>query len=188
MTEKNKYDIFMMETAMIWSKASYCDRRKVGAVIANENRIISIGYNGTLSGVENNCEEVIVKCEYCDKSVNVDTILKDIDKGEYSIKNYEVICECGKSHIYTKDELCSIKPVTSDLTMHAEQNALMFCSKRGISTDGCTIYITTSPCKVCSKLIAAAGIKEVVYLEEYKDTSGIEFLNRIKIPVRQITL
>jgi dCMP deaminase len=46
------------------------------------------------------------------------------------------------------------------------------------STNGATLYITLSPCKECSKLIHQSGIKRVVYCEEYKDTSGLDFLKK----------
>lgn len=183
---ENKYNKLMMGTAVTWSAASYCKRRKVGAVISKDNRIISIGYNGTLSGVENKCEEKKITCKNCGAVYDVDRILHDIkdDDADDIIFN----CICGITHHYTKDYLETVEPITSDLTIHAEQNALMFCTKNGIATDGCSIYITTSPCKTCAKLIAASGIKEVFYLEEYKDISGIEFLNRVNIPVKQIIL
>lgn len=47
---------FMMKTAEVWAEASYAKRKKVGAVISKENRIISTGYNGTLPGEDNECE------------------------------------------------------------------------------------------------------------------------------------
>lgn len=52
-----KFDRFCMETAIAASKMSYCERAKVGAVIAKNRKIISIGYNGTLHGAENCCEK-----------------------------------------------------------------------------------------------------------------------------------
>jgi dCMP deaminase len=48
------------------------------------------------------------------------------------------------------------------------------------------LYITLSPCKECSKLIIQSGIKRVVYLNEYKDTSGIDFLSEYGISVHHI--
>lgn len=65
---------------------------------------------------------------------------------------------------------------TSDFTLHAEQNILTFCNREGISTKNTSIYITLSPCKTCAKLLASAGITKVFYLEEYKDSSGLDFL------------
>jgi dCMP deaminase len=60
--------------------------------------------------------------------------------------------------------------------LHAEANAILKVARSTQSCEGATLYITLSPCKDCSKLIHQSGIKRVVYLEEYKDTSGIEFL------------
>lgn len=74
---------------------------------------------------------------------------------------------------------------TSDFTLHAEQNLITFCAKHGIPTNGTTIYITHSPCKQCSKLIAQSGIKEVVYAQPYKDPDGIAFLEACGITVRK---
>ena len=74
--------------------------------------------------------------------------------------------------------------VTNEFTLHAEQNALLFCAKRGIPTDGTILYVTTSPCKTCAKLIAAGGIKEVIIDELYKDRTGIAFLRNVGIKVR----
>jgi len=53
----NKFDKSYMEMAFVWAKNSYCERRKVGALIVKDRMIISDGYNGTPSGFENICEE-----------------------------------------------------------------------------------------------------------------------------------
>jgi len=74
---------------------------------------------------------------------------------------------------------------TSDFTVHAEQNVLAFCAKDGISTDGATMYITLSPCATCAKFMVQAGIKRVVYLEKYKDLSGVKFLGDCGVEVQQ---
>jgi|TARA_B100001059_G_scaffold205245_1_gene215172 dCMP deaminase len=62
--------------------------------------------------------------------------------------------------------------------LHAEANAIMKVAASTQSTKGATLYITLSPCKECSKLIHQSGIKRVVYCEEYKDTSGLDFLKK----------
>lgn len=72
---------------------------------------------------------------------------------------------------------------TSPFTVHAEQNVISYCAKNGISTDGATIYITLSPCQLCAKLIVQAGIKRVVFLDLYKDTSGLKFLKDCNIEI-----
>lgn len=72
---------------------------------------------------------------------------------------------------------------TSPFTVHAEQNVISYCAKNGISTDGATMYITLSPCQLCAKLIVQAGIKRVVFLDLYKDTSGLKFLKDCNIEI-----
>lgn len=77
--------------------------------------------------------------------------------------------------------------VTNAEVLHAESNAITKCAKWGSSTEGCTIYITLSPCVECAKLIIQAGIRRVVYGERYRNTEGIELLERANIIVEQIS-
>ncbi|RLD89694.1 MAG: CMP deaminase [Bacteroidetes bacterium] len=55
--KQNKFDKSYMEMAFVWANNSYCERRKVGALIVKDRMIISDGYNGTPAGFENVCEE-----------------------------------------------------------------------------------------------------------------------------------
>ncbi|WMW78154.1 dCMP deaminase family protein [Flavobacterium sp. 20NA77.7] len=70
--------------------------------------------------------------------------------------------------------------------LHAEANAISKVARSTQSCEDATLYITLSPCKDCSKLIHQSGIKRVVYLEEYKDTSGVDFLIKAGIEVTLI--
>lgn len=71
--------------------------------------------------------------------------------------------------------------------LHAESNALAKISKNGgVGCDGATLYVTMSPCFECAKLIKQAGISRVVYLETYRDTSGIDFLDQRSVVVNQL--
>ncbi len=67
--------------------------------------------------------------------------------------------------------------------LHAEANAITKLAKSSNNSDGATIYITASPCIECAKLIIQAGIKRVVYGENYRLTDGIELLKRAGIEV-----
>jgi len=77
---------------------------------------------------------------------------------------------------------------TSEFTLHAEQNILTFCNREGIKTKGSTLYVTLSPCKMCSKLIASAGIIHVIYKDIYKDSEGLDFLSKAKVKVSKYSL
>lgn len=57
--------------------------------------------------------------------------------------------------------------------LHAEQNALLLAAKRGLSVENGVIYCTHSPCITCQKMIIGAGIKEVIYYEEYAESDLI---------------
>ena len=77
---------------------------------------------------------------------------------------------------------------TKPYVLHAEANAITKVAKSGNSSDGATLYVTSSPCVECAKLIIQAGIKRVVYCDEYRNTDGIELLQRAGIPVERIEL
>jgi len=60
--------------------------------------------------------------------------------------------------------------------VHAEQNALIWAAKYGVSTDGATLYCTHSPCLICAKILVQAGVKRVFYAEGYEDRMTFEML------------
>ena len=124
--------------AKIWSENSYCERRKVGALIVKEKMIISDGYNGTPAGFENVCE----------------------------------------------DENNKTKPYV----LHAEANAITKVAKSNNSSEGATLYITSSPCMECAKLIIQSGIKRVVYSDNYRTDEGVELLKRAGIEIVYLEL
>ncbi|HBK82889.1 MAG TPA: CMP deaminase, partial [Flavobacterium sp.] len=131
--KKKKYDKAYLRIAKEWGLLSYCNRKKVGAIIVKDKMIISDGYNGTPSGFENCCE---------DENNN-----------------------------------------TKWYVLHAEANAILKVARSTQTCEGATLYITLSPCKECSKLIHQSGIKRVVYLQEYKDHSGLDFLRKAGVEV-----
>ena len=76
--------------------------------------------------------------------------------------------------------------VTKPYVLHAEANAITKVAKSGNSSNGSTLYVTASPCLECSKLIIQAGIKRVVYKDEYRLTDGVDLLRRAGIEVEKI--
>lgn len=77
---------------------------------------------------------------------------------------------------------------TFPYVLHAEANAITKVAKSNNSSDGATLYVTSSPCLECSKLIIQAGIKRVVFYDNYHKQDGIDLLIRAKIDVVQIEL
>lgn len=68
--------------------------------------------------------------------------------------------------------------VTKPYVLHAEANAITKVAKSHNSSENSTLYVTTSPCMECSKLIIQSGIKRVVYCNRYSKTDGLDLLKR----------
>ena len=189
MSSDYKYDKVMMETAKLWSKQSYCKRLQVGAVLAKDGRILITGYNGTVHNMENICE-----CteKFPEHTKRVDPNVEDAiacpschGSGEITIKGtpYKESCQdCnGLGYVRYIDK-------TNEFTVHAEMNVITYAAKEGIQTNGTTMYITHAPCPTCSKLIVQAGIKRVVYEDEYRKENGINFLKDCGVIIHQLSI
>lgn len=72
---------------------------------------------------------------------------------------------------------------TKSYVLHAEANAITKVAKSNNSSEGATLYVTDAPCMECAKLIIQAGIKRVVYSKEYRNTEGLELLERAGIEI-----
>ena len=77
---------------------------------------------------------------------------------------------------------------TKPYVLHAEANAITKVAKSGNSSDGATLYVTSSPCMECAKLIIQAGIVRVVYCDEYRNADGLALLERAGVAVERIVL
>jgi dCMP deaminase len=72
-------------------------------------------------------------------------------------------------------------------TVHAEQNAICDCAKRGVSCEGSIAYITHYPCLICTRLMLASGIKEIKYVHDYvDDTLTRYFCQQKSVPITQL--
>lgn len=71
--------------------------------------------------------------------------------------------------------------------LHAEQNAIIQAANHGVAIGGATLYSTTHPCVICTKMIVNAGIQRVVYREGYADELSREMLELAGISVEQLT-
>lgn len=139
MTDKQEIlDRRYLRMAAIWSENSYCERRKVGALLVKDKMIISDGYNGTPSGFPNVCE--------------------------------------------------SSEGFTLPYVLHAEANAITKVARSNNSSEGSTLYVSTSPCMECSKLIIQAGIKRVVFSDLYRITDGLDLLKEAGVEVVHLPL
>jgi len=72
-------------------------------------------------------------------------------------------------------------------TVHAEQNALCDCAKRGVSCLDATAYVTHYPCIICTRLLLASGIKDIKYINDYKNDELVSyFCKQAKVDIKKI--
>ena len=90
-------------------------------------------------------------------------------------EGFENICEDENNH-------------TKPYVLHAEANAITKVAKSNNSSDGATLYVTSSPCMECAKLIIQAGIRRVVFSDLYRQDDGIELLKRASIEIKYISI
>jgi len=170
--------------------------RQVGAVIAKDDNILSIGSNdvpkfgGGIYVPRYNEEDGIISddehgrdykqgydCNHIQRNTLVDSIynsikieLKDILSEE--IPNQKKLLLKVKSLIANSE----IKDITEYGRMvHAEMDAILNCARSNNSTQGATLYVTTFPCHNCAKHIVAAGITEVMFVEPYPKSKALDF-------------
>jgi dCMP deaminase len=78
--------------------------------------------------------------------------------------------------------------VTKPYVLHAEANAITKVARSNNSSEGATLYITTSPCIECAKLIIQAGIKRVVFCDKYRIEDGLDLLKRASIEICHLAI
>lgn len=159
MPSQKKMDALYMGMAERIAQMSYATRAKVGALIVKGDNIISMGWNGTPAGDDNECEDT----QY-------------MDQGAGGWLNPDEI-EAMWPHVDTDGK--RYRSVTKKNVLHAESNALLklLACEHPVSTAGSTLYVTLSPCVECSKLIKQAKISRVVYKQQYRDADGIKGLS-----------
>jgi len=117
------------------------------------------------------------KLSYCKRKQVGALIVKDkmiiSDGYNGTPSGFENICEDEEGY-------------TKWYVLHAEANAITKVASSTQSCKGATLYITMSPCQQCSKLIHQSGIKRLVYHTEYKDNSGVKFLEKAGVNITHI--
>ena len=168
---KEKFRHAYMDTARRFAELSPAQRRKVGAIVVKDDRIISIGYNGMPVGWDNECEYKeymnAAKAGFMPES----EILEKFPYEEYDP-------EVGANRRY--------RLVTKDEVLHAESNAIAKLAKSNESGLAADLFVTTAPCIHCAKLIHQSGIRRVWFSDNYRDSAGIDFLIKSGVAVEKL--
>lgn len=156
-------DDMFIQIVQVVAQRSTCLRHQVGALIVRDGRIISMGYNGPVSGIP--------------ECVRLPTFEELTTSSEYAGRPASKII----NELNNDPRLCEGPGCTRSL--HAETNAIAFAARAGVSVEGCTMYCSMSPCINCAKVIVNSGICEVKFLEKYRNEDGIKLLERAGIAV-----
>jgi dCMP deaminase len=98
------------------------------------------------------------------------------------VKDNRIISQGYNGHLPGAPHESIVKNNHEQATVHAEQNAICDCAKRGVSCRDSTAYVTHYPCIICTRLLLAAGIKEIKYLEDYKNDNLVKhFSNQLNV-------
>ena len=161
-------DEMFSKICQVVAQRSTCWRSQVGALIVKDGRIVSMGYNGPVSGIPACIQK---------PSLGDGVGLSILGPGQLDQ-------ELQEKRRKMEERVCMGPGCTRSL--HAETNAIAFAARAGVSVEGCTMYCSMSPCINCAKVIVNSGIRELRYLEEYRDTSGLDLLKRAGIMVEHL--
>lgn len=168
---KQKFIDLYMAWAERTAQLSHAKRLQVGAVVVKDDSVISYGYNGMPGGWDNNCEDQV-----WDSGAG-GWLDPDEFEAKYPFEGWhEGAQRTVRYGLKTKPEV-----------LHAESNAIAKLAKSTSSGNGANIFITHAPCIDCAKLIYQSGINSVYYRSAYRDTSGIEFLEKSGVAVKKVT-
>lgn len=169
MPSQNKLDQYYMSLALRVAELSHGVRARVGSCLVTENDVSILSCNGLPEALGNDLEYEAFG------SVNIDSIDLSVTGGYYLPQHNQVVIPVPEKGLISKPTV-----------IHAELNAVLKCAKEGVSVKGATIYTTLSCCAQCASMLASCGISRVVYLEEYRDTSGIDILKTCGIVVDKL--
>lgn len=171
---KQKYIDLYTDWAVRAAELSHAVRLHVGAVIVKDDTVISYGYNGMPAGWDNNCEDK----DYMSRDAGGWLDPDEIEE-KWPFEETVVVANDNESFETTMRYRLKTKPEV----LHAESNAIAKLAKGYNSGVGADLFVTHSPCLECAKLIHQSGIRRVYYGAQYRDDSGIKFLEKSGIEV-----
>ena len=108
--------------------------------------------------------------------------------GALVVKDQRIISDGYNGTPSGFDNVCEENNVSFPYVLHAEANAITKLARSHNNSEGSTLYVTASPCMECAKLIIQAGIKRVIYGENYRLDDGIKLLKRAGIETQLVEI
>jgi dCMP deaminase len=103
------------------------------------------------------------------------------------VKDNRIVSQGYNGFLPGCEHISKVRDGHEQATVHAEQNAIADCAKRGVSCEGCTVYVTHYPCIICCRMLLAAGITAIKYINDYRNDELVEyFLGMMKIEIEKV--
>jgi dCMP deaminase len=175
---KDKFINLYMDWAKRCAELSHAKRLHVGAVIVKDDTVISYGYNGMPAGWDNDCEDK----DYMGSDAGGWLDPEEIYERWPFEESVEIVDPDEGFFVVSRRYRLKTKPEV----LHAESNAIAKLAKSTNSGLGADLFVTHMPCLDCAKIIYQSGIRRVWYGANYRDDSGIKFLEKSGVEVKQI--
>ncbi|WP_276949635.1 deaminase [Acetatifactor muris] len=174
------FEEYAMFRAYVASLRSADLSRQIGVVVTRGDEVLAEGVNDCPKAFGGLYWPVYKNGKYLDEKQGRDyTLGYDSNKIEQKKIVENILVELGlelSDKNIKKIKATGIGALTEfGRVVHGEMEALLMCARNGISTKGCSMYMTTFPCHNCAKHIIAAGIKKVVYIEPYPKSKALDF-------------
>lgn len=128
--------------------------------------------------------------EYFKEIVSITAIRSPCERlqvGCLLVKDNRIISQGYNGFLAGCEHKSIIRDNHEQATIHAEQNAICDCTKRGISSLDSCAYITHYPCIICTRLLLASGIKSIYYIDDYKNDELVQyFCNQMNVDIIKI--
>jgi len=103
------------------------------------------------------------------------------------VKDNRIVSQGYNGFLPGCEHISKVRDGHEQATVHAEQNAIADCAKRGVSCEGCTVYVTHYPCIICCRMLLSAGISHIKYINDYRNDELVDyFLGMMKIGIEKI--
>ena len=103
------------------------------------------------------------------------------------VKDNRIVSQSYNGYLPGLEHNSIVRDGHEQATVHAEQNAVADCARRGVSCSGCTAYITHYPCIICCRLLLASGVSEIKYIHDYRNDNLVHFFaSAMQVCIKQI--
>lgn len=186
MNERIARDEMLMQMAEVVAQRGTCSRLQVGAVFAQEGRVVATGYNGAPPGLAHCIHESFTWPDDIHLKKWGDPYFHAVPKWmSKAVEGMDIDQQGflkptpGRTYYWDGQTISSREGC--GVAEHAERNAVAFAARHGIPLGGSDLYCTHAPCLACARTLVSVGIGRLYYRIPYRLTDGLRLLSSVGI-------